>query len=1068
MLCHKEFRMPSAVLLSLVVALAAPLAAQVISGSIQGVVTDAAGAVVPGAKVAARNVDTGVEMATRSNQSGLYFIGELRPGNYLVEATAEGFSRFVRRGLTLRVEDRLGIDIRLEIGKVTESVDVTSEAPLVETEHTTIGKVVEEQSIKQLPLSGRNAFALVLLTPGTQQRADDEQPRLSGGRARTGDFVLDGTSVTDPRRGETSYTPNLDAIQEFKVQTNGLAAEVGRTAGGIVNATLKSGTNQVHGNAFEFLRNEKLNARNAFASGVPKLAYNQFGGMIGGPIRRDRTFFFVAYEGLTIRNDTLFNLTLPLPEYKRGDFSSLLGRSVGSDALGRSVLQNQIFDPASTRLAPNGRQVRDPFPNNIIPTSRFDPAGGKVAALYADPNQPGTAANFRLLKPGGTNDNKFDSRVDHRFSSKDLFFTRVSWLRQESITPRPYEYTYTGGSPGQINRWLTGAVNWTRTLTPTTLNDVRFSGFRGSINRLLSNTSTSSLGIPSLDLSSLPRFILSGYDTIGDATDLRPTQEQYQIQDIATLVRGRHIAKFGADIRRIRVNDLQRSAGSLTLSRNQTADPTTSGAGHVLASLLLGQIDSFSLTSDRGRFYQRSTYMGLFAQDDFKIRRNLTLNIGVRYDVEQQPNETRWNGSNFDLNLGKVVTMRELGRNRIQLTDKNNFSPRVGFAWKPFGQKTVLRSHYGMFYLPLTGRATSAFNRFPQSQNVTGTAVGVTPAAVLSKMPPLVPSTDGLGTSHQVSNTTAAVGYFQQWNFDIQHQVSGDLLLQATYAASAGKHLPMSWQYNVLRIETVQTNRGGRQDLLPYPKYGDLTGHDERANSTYHSLQLSAEKRFSKGLLFLASFTWSKMIDDTEDNFGSVYPMDPYNQHLEKGLSQAHIPKRFVASAVYDLPFGKGKRFQQKGPLSHIVGGWQLSGILAMQAGEQVWIYQSNNTAQNSGRMFRPNLIANPVLPVDERTRQRWFNTAAFQAPAPLTFGNSNKTPGIQGPGQALMDTGLHRTVRLPFNEHTRIEFRAECFNCFNRVNLGLPGGVFGTSSFGVVSSSSAARTLQFALKFWY
>lgn len=1065
-------RLLGVILPFLLLAASLPIAAQVISGTIQGVVSDPVGAVIPGVKLLIRNVDTGIETATESNRAGLYFIGGLRPGNYMLEASANGFSHYLRRGLTLRVEDQLRIDIRMEVGQVTESVDVTAEAPLVQSESTTIGKVVEEKSIKQLPLSGRNAFALVLLTPGTQQRAGDEQPRLSGGRSRTGEFVLDGASVTDPRRGETSYTPNLDAIQEFKVQTNGLSAEFGRLVGGIVNATLKSGTNEYHGNLFEFLRNDKLSARNSFAATVPKLTYNQFGGMIGGPIRRDRTFFFADYEALRLRADTLFNLTLPLPAEKRGDFSALLGKIIGNDALGRPVAQNQVFDPASTRRAPDGRQVRDAFPGNIIPTSRFDPSGAQVAALYADPNLPGATANFRVLKPRGNRNDKFDARVDHRFSDSDQFFTRVSWERQSALNARPYEFSNSGGgSPGQINRWLTGAVNWTRTLTPTSLNDVRFSGFRGHLNRLLSPTSTvERLGIPNLGLDGQPRFNLAGYDTLGDNAQLRPTMEQYQLQDTVTLVRGKHIVKIGADFRRIRLNDLQTGTnGAFTFTRNQTADPVTSGSGHILASLLLGQVQLYANDPNRSRFYQRSSYLGMFVQDDFKITPALTLNIGLRYDVEQQPNEIRWNGSNFDLVQGKVVTMRELGRNRIQLTDKNNFAPRVGFAWRPFGQsKTVVRSHYGIFYLPLTGRATSAFNRFPQSQSTSKTSAGVDAVFLLSQTPPTVTSADGAGLQHLVSDTTAPVGYFQQWNFDLQHQVSRDLVVQATYAANVGKHLLTNCSWNVLRIETVQANRGGRIDMLPYPRFGDLYSHGERGSSNYQSLQLSAEKRFSKGLLFLASFTYSKMIDDNEDNFSQLYAMDSYNLRLEKGLSQAHIPKRFVGSAVYDLPFGKGRRLNQTGPLAHVLGGWQLSGILALQSGGQVWVYQANNTAQNFSTMMRPNITTNPVLPVGERTTKRWFNTGAFQAPAPLTLGNSNKTPGIEGPGQAGVDLGLHRNIALPFSEQTRLEIRGECFNCFNRVNYGLPSGVFGTTNFGVVTTSDAARTFQLALKFWY
>lgn len=1049
--------------------LCAHASAQVIFGSIQGTVTDESGALIPGAQIAIRNLDTGVSQQTRSNTAGIYFIGEVRPGSYSVEAQAAGFARFVRSGITVRIEDRLRVDIAMRVGQVSETVEVKAEAPLVQSESTTIGKVVEETSIKQLPLNGRNAFDLVLLTPGTQQKDGDEQPRLSGGRSRNAEISLDGTSVSDPRRGETSYIPNLDALQEFKVQTNGLSAEFGRLVGGIVTATLKSGTNQYHGNLFEFIRNDQFNARNFFSSTVPKLAYNQFGGMIGGPIIHDRTFFFADYEGLRIRRESLFNLTVPTPQMKQGDFSSLLGRSVGTDALGRGVFQNQIFDPASTRTAPNGKLVRDAFPGNVIPRSRFDPAGANLMNLYIDPNLPGSVQNFRTLQPSGSNFNKFDVRVDHRFTDRDLFFTRVSSDRQETSSARPYQWSATGGSKGEIDTWLTGALNWTRTITPTTLNDFRFAAFRGRLHRLISPADNTALGIPNLDRYGLPRITVPGYDSLGDAQVFDPTQEQYQFQDIATFVRGRHIIKAGADVRRFRINDLQLDFnGTYNFANAQTADPSTSGSGNPMASLLLGQVDRYLNDPNRGRFYCRSSYMGLFFQDDFKVSPTFTLNIGLRYDVEQNPNETRWNGSDFNLDLGRVVTMREMGKNRTQTTDKNDFGPRVGFAWRPFS-RTVIRSHYGIFYIPLTGRATSAFNRFPQSQLVTDASDGVNPAIVISRTPPLVPSADGKGLGQFSYSSNPQTGYFQQYNFDIQRELSGGILLQATYAGSLGRHLLITSLFNVIPIDVVRARGASSQAMRPYPDFGDVRGYRERQNSSYHSLQLSAEKRYSRGLSFLASYTFSKLIDEAEDNFNAdMFPMDPYNTRLDKGLSLAHIPQRFVGSAVYDLPFGKDRKYQGAGPLSYVIGGWQFAGILTLQSGQQVMIKQSNNTSRTFGTILRPNLIADPILSTGDRTLNSWFNTAAFQAPPPLYFGNSSKTPGIEGPGLANVDFSLHRNFTLPLNEASRLELRAECYNCLNRANFGVPSGLVGTPAFGRVTSAGAARALQLALKFWF
>ncbi|MBL8174681.1 MAG: carboxypeptidase regulatory-like domain-containing protein, partial [Bryobacterales bacterium] len=462
--------------------------AQAIFGSIQGTVSDETGAVVPNVRITARNVNTGVAVSVQTNDRGLYFLGELRPGQYDVEAESTGFQKMFQRGLSLRIEDHLRADFTMKVGQVTETVEVTSETQLIQTENNTLGRVMEENTIKQLPLRGRNAFELVLLAPGAQQRGDDELPRLSGGRARSGEYVLDGGSITTPRRGQLFTQPNLDAIQEFKVQTSGLSAEFGRTVGGVVNATLKSGSNRISGNLFEFHRNNSINARNFFASSMPKLIQNQFGGMVGGPIKKDKLFFFGDFEIFRQAEESLFNLTIPTAEMRRGDFTG----------------QRQIFDPNTTRAGTGTQRIRDAFPNNIIPASRFDAPAPKIIAFYPQTNRPGVVQNYQVLIPRGQRNEKFDARIDWRASDKDLVFGRYSWDHQFSDTARPFAGSRTGGNRGNFNRYLTGALSWTRTITPTTLNDFRVSYFRGIQERLLSQGASDSLGIPNLNIVGLP------------------------------------------------------------------------------------------------------------------------------------------------------------------------------------------------------------------------------------------------------------------------------------------------------------------------------------------------------------------------------------------------------------------------------------------------------------------------------------------------------------------------------------------------------------------------------------
>ncbi|MDX1984533.1 MAG: carboxypeptidase regulatory-like domain-containing protein [Bryobacteraceae bacterium] len=1041
-------------LLFLLTMAAAPAIAQVIFGAIQGTIRDESGAVIPNAKVLARNTATGVMTETQSNAAGIYLLGELRPGAYEVEVEAAGFSKSVQRNVPIRIEDRVRVDFALKVGQVSESVEVEASVPLLQTENNTIGRVVEENTIKQLPLRGRNAFELVLLTPGVVQRGADEQPRLGGGRARTGEFVLDGGSITTPRRGQVFTQPNLDAIQEFKVQTSGLSAEFGRAVGGVVNATLKSGTNRFNGNLFEFHRNNSINARNFFAASTPKLIQNQFGGMIGGPIIKDRLFFFGDFESFRQAEESLFNRTLPTPAMKSGDFSGL----------------NQIFDPATQRTGANGRPTRDPFPNNRIPTNRFDSPSPKILAIYPDPNLPGIAQNFTRLIPRGVDNNKFDVRMDWRASDRDLVFGRYSWDHQYSDTAQPFPGAVTGGSRGNFNRYLTGAISWTRTLNPTTINDARVSYFRGINERLLSENTFGDLGIPNLNIIGLPRFTMPGFEGIGDAQAFMPVENGSQIQDILTFVRGKHIIKTGADFRSFPINDLQlQFTGEYTFSPVQTADPANAGrTGHPLASLALGHADTFNNSTLRGRFYYRSIYFGTFVQDDWKITPNLTLNIGLRYDLEQNPRETRRQGSNFDLAQGRPVTMNELNRDFIQFTDRVNFGPRVGFAWRPPGlRNTVIRSHYGISYIPLTGRATSAFARFPADQRLGLQSDGLNPAAILSRTPPIIPSVDGKGFAIDTKIERPKTGDFQQWNFDIQHEWAG-MLLQASYAGSVAHHLLMNQDHNVIRIEDVQRAGTGTQAMRPYPDYGFILCHCELQNSSYNALQLGMEKRYSRGLFFSVSYTFSKFLDYNEDNFSSMMPMDPYNLRLERGLSQSHFPHRFVTAAVWDVPFGKGRQWLQSGPAAWVAGGWQLSNILSLESGEQVWITQAANTARTFSRQFRPNLIANPILEESDRVIGRWFNTAAFQAPAPLNLGTSAKFPNVQGPGLANLDVSLIRFFPIPLRETMKFELRGDFFNVLNRTNFSAPSGVFGTPNFARVTGARLPRTIQLGLKFWF
>jgi Carboxypeptidase regulatory-like domain len=1050
-----------------------PCYAQTVYGSIQGTITDSSGAAIPSAAVTAREATTGIVQKVETNQNGIYVLSSMRPGTYQISAHKQGFGDLLRQGVVVRVGDRISLDMAMSVSSAMSTVEVTAEPPLVRTDDTVVGTVVEEQTIKQLPLSGRTALSLALLAPGVMQSSvsngtsADSEPRLSGGRPRTNEYTLDGTSITDPRRGSTVIQPNLDAIQEFAVITNGIPAQYGRLAGGIITATLKSGTSQFHGNLFEYYNGNGFgDARNYFAATVPKLVFNQFGGIIGGPIRtKKKLFFFTDYQGTRDRAQSLYNITLPTALEEQGNFSDILGPAVGTDPLGRTVYKNQIFDPSTTRTV-NGSVVRDPFPNNTIPKTDWDPAAANVAALYATPTGSGLSQNFYSVQPGGYNHDQADGRVDDQFTASDLAFVRFSYDRTYTIATRPFPTA--GGNRGEIDTFYDSSMAWTHTISASVVNDVRVGFLHGQLDRLTPSTNVNSLQIPNLVQEALPTMAPAGYTSIGDSPAFDPTQAEYQVTDNVSMVHGKHILGFGVDFRRFSINDLQLTATSYNFNTLQTSNGTNSNTGNSFASLLLGLSSQYSADTNTGRFYERSNYFAVYGQDEYKLSHTFTANIGLRYDVEQNPNEVDYNGSNFDLASGQIYTMRELGTNRVQHTQWGDFGPRIGFDWSPFGSKTVVRGSYGIFYMPLTGRATSAYDRFPKDQNYLLQSAGITSAVVLSETPPITPSANGYNLIHYHDAPNAHVPYFQQVTFDIQREVPWHVLLQAGFSGGYSRHLWQNVQYNQIPITAVQAAGGGTQSMRPFPNFSNVGYFLEAQSTSYNALLVQAERRYQNGLLLRAAFTWSKFLDVQDDNFSGLYPQDEYNLKAEHGLSLANIPTRLVISSIYDLPFGTGHAFVKSGFAAKIVGEWQAAGIFSIQSGQQVWLRSANNTSGTFSQLMRPNLVGSPFLSKDQRTLKQWFNTAAFPAPAPLNFGDAPKSPNIQGPAWYDLDFNIHRSIPIPLTEQTRFELRGECFNCANHPNFLPPNGQQGSTTFGQITSAGGPRTVQVSGKFWF
>lgn len=1138
-----SFRIVIAVLM---LALAPAARTQISTGTILGTVTDPAGAAVPNARVTVTNVDTNAAFNTTTNAEGFYTAPALTVGRYSVAVEHEGFKRAVRSGIVLQVDQRARVDVALEVGTVTQSLEVVGEAPLVDAASATVGKVVENRRIRDLPLNGRNTFALVLLTPGVRSNAGTtnngfadrginlSNVSINGGPSALNNNMIDGGGNNHPYFSDISVNPAVDAVEEFKVQSNTMSSEFGFTAGGVVNVVTKSGTNAFHGTLYEFLRNDKFDARNTFAAGKPAFRYNQYGGSLGGPFTipkvyqgRDRTFFFFNYEEWRFRRSSIPIISVPTAAQRNGDFSEL------RDTQGRQI---PIYDPWSTRANPAGSGfIRDRFPNNVIPADRLDPVSRNMLQFYPLPNRAPTdpftnANNFIAVNSEKREQQQYTARMDHRFSDNNSFFGRFMY----------YRWTSDGGAGGSDlpdpvtrNRYdniedRSLVLSDTHTFTPRLLNQVRLSLSRHYFPFLAAHYGQNwpqKLGLPAnVPGTCLPRAD-NGLPAVRNCTSGIRGSIVWELTEAATYIRGNHSMKFGTDLRILRGNNFQETQPSgrfqfpATLSGNPQSQ---AGTGSAFATFLTGAVGSATAGTYLGQA-QHGYSTSFYFQDDWKISRRLTFNLGMRYDYQPWPVERHNGASNFNpyaVNpenglLGRMEYAGiDYGR-AVLKPDRNNFAPRVGMAYDIFGSgRTVLRAGYGIFYPSIF-----FFENFGSQDGFAVTDTEFLPPGGNANIPafrfrdgfpgPLTPPQGSklgpsafLGANVSYDETDGRVPMSQQWNVSVQHQFGKGWLVDATYSANRGTKMigagydlneldPRYYSLGLGLQERVPNPYAGRvpgslgaatitraQSLRPYPYYNTVSVRNPHlGNSSYNSLLLSLEKRLSQGLALLASYTNAKLISDTivtPLRFGETeglgvpgYQSGKYNRRAERSLDPTDVSQRFVLSAVYELPFGPGKRWKSSsGAVNAVFGGWQLNTITTMQTGIPLLIRGANNQLAN-----RPDSTGRSAA-LDDGTAARWFDTTAFVNPPLYTFGNVGRTlPDVRTPGTVNIDLSIAKDTRL--REGLRLQFRAEAFNAFNHVNLGAPNVTFvpGTDgfnrsgTFGVITSARDARIIQFGLK---
>jgi hypothetical protein len=1067
--------------------------------AISGIVTDPHGAFVPNVEVAAVQTATGVKTTVHSNETGFYSIGPLPIGPYTLTAEANGFRRFTEPGIVLTTGQMFEVNIRLEIGQVSETVTVSASGTLLETRTSDASQLIESKAIEDMPLGDRRAMNIIEITGAAVFGGYDSGSKpnfsLAGGRMQSQMFFIDGANAQNMRvgTGQMDLDPPIDTLQEVKVMSNGFSAEFGGSAGGGVIATTKSGTNQIRGSLSEYLRNEAMDAPNFFSPIVngqkqkPSLRYNVFGGTVGGPIRHDKTFFFFAYEGSRRRDGSVRTLTVPSLLERSGDFSQTFNT--------RGQLY-PIYDPFT-----NPRVV---FPGNLIPKSRFDSVALNIVPIYPLPNRApddaGGANNFRANDVNAYTRNNLIGKVDHNLGNNDKLTFRYIYNsdanRQHSVFPVPAADPINDTDAHQQYWYAT----WTRIISPTVVNDLRFNYGRRYYRTFNKGTGAgwpSQLGLTGVPDNAFPTVVTAGYTNLGSGTQDRqqfPIQ-QYNLLESVTMVRGRHTVKAGAEVRPSLNHDLLLSSisGKYTFNRGLSGLTGNAQSGNGLATMLLGALSNFDQQATPV-LNRRMWYLAGYVQDDWTVRPGLTLNFGVRWETDTPITDADNHMNGFDPSRinpvsGTPGVVTFLGLNGTPQQpyrgDYNNFGPRVGFAWKPARLRdTVVRGGFGIFYAhPFDGtEANTATLGFAQSSAlVVQDNTALVPYTLGGGLPiqkltsPMLNDSFGAVPVGQTATTTVTyldpsrrTGYSEQFNLSIQRELPGAILVEIGYLGNLSRKLPGA-NIGIDQIRPELLTPTAQQKNRPYPQFSGVTILAPAFGvSSYNAGMAKVERRFAKGFSILATYTWSKFLDNTGggpgshlgDNGGAY--SNYYNRRADWGPSDNDIRHRLTWSSVYQIPVGAGRQFFNSGPLRNVIGGWQLGLVMALQTGPPTTVQtQTNTTYAYSSGAQRADVLRNPNL-ASGQTLNHWFDTDAFAQPATNQFGNQG-VGLVRADGIFNVNTSVIRAFRLA--ERKTLQFRGEFFNLPNHPNFLVPGHTFNGPGFGIVSAARPARQVQLGLR---
>jgi hypothetical protein len=1038
------------------------------SSDIRGRVTDATGSAIPGVRVTILNLGTGTPTELTTNSAGIYDAVSVLPGNYKITFSKEGFGVLVRDGIALSV-GVVSMDVQLSVGTSQQQIVVTAEVPLLKTETGEQSATLKSETMAQLPNVGQDWQNYIKLLPGASSSANASGAMaINGNMPFYSNFLADGGSTTLPHSANFDVSI-FETVAEVQIQTSTFSAQYG-IGGAVFNQISKGGTNQFHGSGYEYFQNDALNARNFFSPKVGYRRYDNFGGSIGGPVLKNKMFVYFNYDQIISKSQSYPINTYPTLAARSGDFSDPAFRT--------------IYDP-NTLTTVNGVQVRQPFPGNKIPANRIDPVAAKIQAFLPIPTLPGVSNNWQGTVPGASPFKKFFGRFDYNLSNSNRLTFSITERDniQESNNPTCPVNCYVG----DIGSW-NSQVSDVWTISPTVVNEFRFA-FTRQGNWFVPNSVgkgyPASLGLQYAKADIFPDVSISG--PVGGTTALTAgpnaiyAESSFQPSDVITMIRGKHILHFGGELLAFRDNSTpwgNIQSASLTFSGNFTKRAPFDGAsGLGYADFLLGQVSNWGanntpITGARQKSPQ------FFIQDDYKVLPNLTINLGLRYQMQRGWNEIKNRLGVFDPTIMNPVT-NTLGamwfggdHGRTSLEDTvNTFLPRISAAWSP-GKKWVVRGGFGSYTYPWSidtytggalGFGTNSTGSLSNSDQVKPlfTLSDANPPLNYVSAPKGPAALNGQNVNFIPQKTPLAKNY--QWSFSIQREFAS-MVAEAAYVGSHGTNL--SFPVNINQVPESKLGPGDAQSRRPYPQFLNISGNNFNGVSNYDSMQLSVKKRYSRGFSFETSYTWSKTLSSMDSSGwggrgGSQLVQRSYNPDANYSLSNFDVPHNLKGLVVYTLPFGKGMKFMNQGGLADaVLGGWRFSSIFTAQSGNVFTpvVSGSNNSGAQGGTWF-PNVVGDPHL--DNPTNARWFNTSAFAQPAPFTFGNAGRNI-LRGPGQSQIDFSMGKNLRFPRWESGELQLRFDANNAINHPSFSNPNANIGDPAAGRITGTSVnGRVLQ-------